>query len=78
MAVKVAAQKTTLWQRAENDKDNQAVMEKLKAEGMQINDVPAETIAEFRKAAQSVYPEVAKTFGPQGSELIDLMVYFNK
>jgi tripartite ATP-independent transporter DctP family solute receptor len=78
LAVEVAAQKATLWQRKVNAKDNQEVMEKLKAEGMEINEVPEATIAEFREAAHSVYPKVAKSFGPHGPELIDLMVFFNK
>ena len=78
VAVMVAMQKATAWQREENAKDNQEVMDKLKAEGLQINDVPAETIAVFREKAQAVYPEVVKEFGPQGKEMIDLMVWFNK
>jgi TRAP-type C4-dicarboxylate transport system substrate-binding protein len=60
LAVKIAAQKATLWQRAANQKDNEDVMKKLVAAGMEINDVPADTITEFRKVAHSVYPEAVK------------------
>ena len=78
VAVKVAAQKATLWQREVNANDNQAVMKKLTDEGLKINQVPAETLARFRKVAQEVYPEVVSTFGPKGKELVDIMVFFNK
>ena len=78
VAVKVAAQKATIWQRATNAKDNEAVMEKLTDAGLKINEVPAETKAEFRKIAQSVYPDVVKGFGPMGKELVDVVVFFNR
>lgn len=78
VAVKVAAQKATQWQREANAKDNAAVMKKLTDEGLQINEVPAETIARFREIAHKIYPKVVKTFGPEGKELVDLMVWFNK
>jgi len=45
---------------------------------LKINEVPAETKAEFRKIAQSVYPDVVKGFGPKGKELVDVVVFFNK
>jgi tripartite ATP-independent transporter DctP family solute receptor len=78
VAVKVAAQKATIWQRATNAKDNKAVMKKLTDAGLKINEVPAETKAEFRKIAQSVYPDVVKGFGPKGKELVDVVVFFNR
>lgn len=78
VAVKVAAQKATIWQRAANAKDNKAVMKKLIDAGLKINEVPAETKAEFRKIAQNVYPDVVKGFGPKGKELVDVVVFFNK
>jgi len=78
VAVKVAAQKATIWQRAANAKDNKAVMKKLTDAGLKINEVPAETKAEFRKIAQSVYPDVVKGFGPKGKELVDVVVFFNR
>jgi TRAP-type C4-dicarboxylate transport system substrate-binding protein len=53
-------------------------MKKLVAAGMEINDVPADTITEFRKVAHSVYPEAVKDFGPMGKEVVDMLVFFNK
>lgn len=78
VAVKVAMQKATLWQRAENAKDNEAVMNKLRAEGLKINDVSEETKNEMRKIAQGVYPEAVKGFGPNGKEIVDAVIFFNK
>ncbi len=78
LAIKVAAQKASIWQRAANAADNEAVMKKLVAAGMKINEVPPATIAEFRKIAQGIYPQVVKSFGPMGKEIVDLVVFFNK
>jgi len=78
LAVDVAAQKATVWQRAANEKDNQDVMGKLKAAGLKINEVPDATKAAFRQAAQKVYPDAIKGFGPDGKQLVDLMIFFNK
>jgi tripartite ATP-independent transporter DctP family solute receptor len=77
-AVQSAAQKAAVWQRELNLKDNDAVMKKLVAEGLKINEVPKETIEVFRKAAQKVYPEAIEGFGPDGKKLVDQMVTFNK
>jgi tripartite ATP-independent transporter DctP family solute receptor len=77
VAVKVAAQKATIWQRAENQKDNQAVIDKLTAGGLKINEVPDSTKAEFRKIALSVYPAAVKGFGPKGKQITDIVVFFN-
>ena len=76
--MKVAAQKATLWQRQANAQDNEAVMSKLRKEGMEINEVPAATKAEFRKIAHGVSPAVVKGFGPKGKEVVDTVVFFNK
>jgi TRAP-type C4-dicarboxylate transport system substrate-binding protein len=78
LAVKIAGQKASFWQRAVNAKDNQAVMQKLTDAGLKINEVPQATLADFRKVAQSVYPDVVKGFGPKGKELVDMVVFFNK
>lgn len=78
LAVMVAMQKATAWQREESNRDNEAVVEKLKAEGFKINEVPAETVAVFREKAHGVYPEAVKGFGPKGEALVDMMVWFNK
>lgn len=77
VAVKVAAQKATIWQREENQKDNEAVMQKLIDAGMKINEVPDATKAEFRKTAMSVYPDAVKGFGDKGMEMTDIVVFFN-
>ncbi|MBW2429139.1 MAG: TRAP transporter substrate-binding protein [Deltaproteobacteria bacterium] len=77
VAVMVAAQKATIWQRAENQKDNEAVMQKLIDAGLKINDVPDATKAEFRKAAMAVYPDAVKGFGDKGKEMTEIAVFFN-
>ena len=77
-AVRAAARKTAIWQRALNEKDNEAVMKKLAAEGMKINEVPAETISVFRETAHKVYPEAIQGFGPDGQKLVDMLIAFNK
>jgi len=78
VAVKVAAQKATLWQRAANIEDNNAVMQKLRDAGMKINDVPETTKTDFRKVAQGVYPDAVKGFGPNGKEITDTVIFFNE
>jgi len=78
LAVKVAAQKATIWQRAENQKDNKEVVQKLLDAVLKINEVPDGTIAEFRKIAQAVYPDAVKGFGPGAKEIVDIVVFFNK
>lgn len=78
LAVKVAAQKATIWQRAENQKDNEQVVQKLLDAGLKINEVPGETIVAFRKTAQTVYPDAVKGFGPGAKEVVATVVFFNK
>ncbi len=77
LAVKVAIQKATIWQRDASAKDNAEMVKKLAEAGMKINEVPPETIEAFRKLARQLYPESDKDFGAKGQELIDLMVFFN-
>ncbi len=78
LAVKIAAQKATIWQRKANAEDNEAVIKKLIDAGLKINEVPDATKAEFRKIAHDVYPGAIKGFGPKGQELVDLVIFFNK
>lgn len=78
MQVRVAAQKATLWQREVNKKDNEEFIDSLKDEGMEINDVPADTLAKFRKAAQNVYHEATQAYGDRGKDLVEAIVFFNK
>ena len=61
----------TAWQRAENAKDNEEFVGKLKEQGMQINAIPDEGFAEFRKMALEIYPTVAKEFGDNGKDLVE-------
>jgi tripartite ATP-independent transporter DctP family solute receptor len=77
-AVLSAAQQATLWERAESDKDNEEMLKKIAAAGMQVNAVPDATIAEFRKVAQKIYSEAVPDLGPKGKELVDLAVSLNK
>jgi tripartite ATP-independent transporter DctP family solute receptor len=78
LAVDVAARKATLWQRAENDKDNKTFLKELEEKGMKINTPSESDIAQFRKIALQGYPEAAKGFGKMGKELSDLFVWANK
>ena len=79
LTVDVAARKATLWEREECGRDNQAAFGKLKEAGMQINEVPKETIDQIRRIAiEKVYPSVIADFGPIGGKLVDLFIWANK
>jgi len=78
LAVDVAAQKTTLWQRVENEKDNQKFLKELEKAGMKINTVPEAELEKFRKIALQVYPDAVKDFGKDGKALTDLFVAANR
>lgn len=78
LAVDTAAWKTTLWQRVENEKDNQKFLRELEKAGMKINTLPEAEIEKFRKIALQVYPEAVKDFGKMGKELTDLFIAGNK
>ncbi len=78
LAVDVAARKATVWQRAENDRDNQKFLSKLKEAGMEINTIPEAGMGEFREIALQVYPDAVKGFGKMGKELTDMFVWANK
>jgi len=77
-AVNSAARKVTLWQRVENEKDNQKFLKELEKAGMKVNTVPASELEKFRKIAFQVYPDVVKEFGKDGKELTDKFVAANK
>ncbi len=77
-AVRVAAQKATMWQRAANDEDNTEFLKKLSQAGMTINEVPPQNLAEFKKIALSIYPEATQDLGEGGKELVDRLVSVNK
>ncbi|MEW6261619.1 MAG: TRAP transporter substrate-binding protein [Thermodesulfobacteriota bacterium] len=78
LAVMMAAEKATIWQREATEKDNNEFLKKLKEVGMKVNEVPKETIAEFRKTAQTVYAEALKDLGPGAKEMVDLLIWSNK
>jgi tripartite ATP-independent transporter DctP family solute receptor len=66
------------WQRAESQKDNDEILGKLSAAGMQVNPVPEGTLTELRKVAHKVYAEAVPDLGPKGKELVDLGMALNK
>jgi len=77
--VDLAAREATLWERKVCYKDNQEMLKKLEEAGMKINDVPKETIDEFRRIAhEKVYPQVVKNFGPMSEELVNLFIWANR
>jgi TRAP-type transport system periplasmic protein len=77
-AIMSAARQTAAWQRAESQRDNEEILKKLAATGMQVNVVAEPSMAEFRKVAQRIYTEAIPDLGPKGKELVDLGVSLNK
>ncbi|MBM4338721.1 MAG: TRAP transporter substrate-binding protein [Deltaproteobacteria bacterium] len=77
-AVNAAARKATVWQRVENDKDNQKYLKELEKAGMKVNAIPEAELNKFRKIALDVYPDAVKEFGKDGKELTDRFVAANK
>lgn len=77
-AVDTAAKKTTAWQWAENDKDNQKYLKQLETAGMKVNSVSEAELDKFRKIAREVYPEAIKGFGPDGKQLTDMFIAANR
>jgi len=77
-AIMTAARQASLWQRAESQKDNDELLKKIAAAGMQVNAVPDTTLADLRKVAQKIYSEALPDLGPKGKELVELGVALNK
>lgn len=77
-AVDQAAQKTKIWQWAENEKDNQKYLKELEKTGMKVNTLSEAELERFRKIAQQVYPDAIKDFGKDGKALTDMFVAANK
>jgi tripartite ATP-independent transporter DctP family solute receptor len=77
-AVMTAARDAALWERTASQKDNDELLKKIVAAGMQVNPVPESTIAEFRAVARKIYSEAIPDLGPKGKELVDLGVALNK
>jgi len=77
-AISSAARQASLWQRAESQKDNDELLKKIAAGGMQVNAVPEATLVDLRKVAQKIYGEAVPDLGPKGKELVDLGLALNK
>lgn len=77
-AIAKAGREATLWERAESQQDNDEMLKKIAAAGMQVNEVPEATIAELRRVAQKLYSEAIPDLGPKGKELVDLGVALNR
>ena len=77
-AVDAAALKAKLWQRAENEKDNQKYVKELDKAGMKVNTIPDEDFKKFRTIALQVYPDALKDLGKDAKELTDRFVEANK
>jgi len=77
-AVDTAARKATVWQRVENEKDNQKYLKELEKAGMKVNTIPPAELEKFRKIALQVYPDAVKEFGKDGKELTDKFIAANK
>ena len=77
-ALMSAARKATAFERAESQKDNDELLKKLEAAGMQVNAVPDATIAELRKVAHGLYGQALADLGPKGKELVDIGTALNK
>jgi tripartite ATP-independent transporter DctP family solute receptor len=77
-AIMTAAKQAALWQRVESQKDNDELLKKISAAGMQVNAVPDATLAELRKVAQKIYAESIPDLGSRGKELVDIGIALNK
>lgn len=77
-AIMTAARQASLWQRAESQKDNDELLKKIAAAGMQVNPVPDTTLADLRRIAHKIYGDAIPDLGPKGKELVELAVALNK
>ena len=71
LAVDTAARKAVLWERYENNKENEMYIAKL-GEVMKVNTLSKESQAEFRKIGLQGYKSFAKNLGKNGTELVRL------
>lgn len=81
VAVDTAARKAELWQRDKMNQDNQERLQMIKEAGVEINEVPEETMEEFRKITyEQVFPKVKEEemCGPYTEELIDMIIWYQK
>ena len=77
-ALMTAARKATAFERAESQRDNDELLKKLEAAGMQVNAVPEPAIADLRKVAHGLYGQAIGDLGPKGKDLVDLGTALNK
>jgi tripartite ATP-independent transporter DctP family solute receptor len=77
-AIMTAARQAATWERAESQRDNEEILKKLAATGMQVNAVAEPTLAELRKVALRIYTEAIPDLGPKGKQLVDMGVALNK
>jgi len=77
-SILTAARQASLWQRAESQRDNDELLKKIAAAGMQVNTVPDATLADLRKVAQKIYSEAVPDLGPRGKELVEIGIALNK
>jgi tripartite ATP-independent transporter DctP family solute receptor len=77
-AIMGAARQATEWERAESQKDNDELLRKIAAAGMQVNAVPEGTLNEFRAVARRIHTEALPDLGPKGKELVDLGAALNR
>ncbi len=78
LMVDVAAKKAEMWQRAKMTEANADCLERLKKEGMQINEIPEPELDRFRKVTyEKVFPTVIKNkdLGPDTKQLIDMVIW---
>jgi TRAP-type C4-dicarboxylate transport system substrate-binding protein len=73
-----AARQASLWQRVESQRDNDELLKKIAAAGMQVNPVPDTTLGELRKVAHKIYGEAVPDLGAKGKELVDLGLALNR
>ncbi len=76
-AVEEAIDVATDYERKLNDEQTAKLMTLLEAE-MEINEVPAETIAQMREIAKGIYDAAIADLGPGGKEIVDAIVAANK
>jgi TRAP-type C4-dicarboxylate transport system substrate-binding protein len=72
-AVLKAAREATVFERKTAEDYNRDIMGKL-SQVIKINEVPQETLAQFRKTAQTVYQEAYGDLGADGKAIVDEIV----
>ena len=72
-AILKAAREATAFERKTADDYNRDIMGKL-SQVIKINSVPDETLAQFRKTAQTVYQEAYGELGADGRAIVDEIV----